>query len=564
MSNGAADSGPETTVQVEKRRLLGRFDTPRPIAQALATWAIRKPNEKVLEPSVGGGVFVRSSERRLRDLGSTSPRGQIFACDIDPDACSAIVNYGWSIRQTYCDDFLLIRENRLPLVDTVIGNPPYLRLARFSREYCETVRSEMNRFAFAPGKSSLWAVFVVKAYSRLKVGGRIAFVLPEAVLHTDYGRHLLDWVSARFSSTVLISVRERCFLTEGTKERVVFALFDGAHKGPSNGARIVEYKRVEDAIRVLESDELSQEQWREAPCVNGYSIPQAISREAEGLVHQLQESELTESLGDLAKVLIGVVTGDNGFFVLSESQRLEYGLSRRHMMPIVSRFAETCKGLDVTGECWEDSMAAGNRVWLFSPSPKSVDSRVHKYLNGYDEALRLANRTFGKRESWQTPDDGFCPDAFLQYMGTSGPRMVLNSGGFNCTNSVHRVQFSGPLSRVRKRILVLSIHSSWAQLSAEVTGRTYGSAVLKLEPSEAKRLWFPAVRRYSVREVNNLWSDCEALIKEGSLDSATELIDDWLLESIRELKNLAALNDIKGLLRTVRERRVGQMYTLLK
>src|SRR5258706_15715715 len=69
-----------------ERRSLGRFDTPRPLAQALTDWAVRHGNETVLEPSCGGGVIVASILARLREFGSKKPSQQIWACDIDPRA----------------------------------------------------------------------------------------------------------------------------------------------------------------------------------------------------------------------------------------------------------------------------------------------------------------------------------------------------------------------------------------------------------------------------------------------------------------------------------------------
>src|SRR5260221_1928889 len=69
-----------------ERRNLGRYDTPRPLAQALANWAVRDPSDAVLEPSCGGGVIVQSVIAKISELGGETPTRQIWACDIDPRA----------------------------------------------------------------------------------------------------------------------------------------------------------------------------------------------------------------------------------------------------------------------------------------------------------------------------------------------------------------------------------------------------------------------------------------------------------------------------------------------
>jgi len=50
------------------RRLNGVYYTPSPAADFMADWLVRHDGERILEPSFGGGIFLRSvaasSERR--------------------------------------------------------------------------------------------------------------------------------------------------------------------------------------------------------------------------------------------------------------------------------------------------------------------------------------------------------------------------------------------------------------------------------------------------------------------------------------------------------------------
>src|SRR6267378_1391713 len=50
-------------------KLRGGYYTPPLIAEALCSWAIRRPGDTVLEPSCGAGVFLEAAIRRLLALG---------------------------------------------------------------------------------------------------------------------------------------------------------------------------------------------------------------------------------------------------------------------------------------------------------------------------------------------------------------------------------------------------------------------------------------------------------------------------------------------------------------
>src|SRR4051794_1996956 len=69
----SADSPPSLAVVdgALARKARGAFFTPPTIAEFLADWAIGdNPNARVLDPTSGEGIFLRSAGRRLRALGS--------------------------------------------------------------------------------------------------------------------------------------------------------------------------------------------------------------------------------------------------------------------------------------------------------------------------------------------------------------------------------------------------------------------------------------------------------------------------------------------------------------
>ena len=71
-----------------RKRELGAFYTPRPIADQLVRWAIRTPDDSVLDPSFGSMVFLEAAAERLQMLGAKR-RGlphQLYGLEVDEEA----------------------------------------------------------------------------------------------------------------------------------------------------------------------------------------------------------------------------------------------------------------------------------------------------------------------------------------------------------------------------------------------------------------------------------------------------------------------------------------------
>jgi hypothetical protein len=69
----------------EAPNALGAYYTDVQAADFLVAWAVRSPNDRILDPSFGGGVFLRSASRRLRSRRG-SPGKNVCGVEIDPGA----------------------------------------------------------------------------------------------------------------------------------------------------------------------------------------------------------------------------------------------------------------------------------------------------------------------------------------------------------------------------------------------------------------------------------------------------------------------------------------------
>ena len=197
------------------KKLLGAYYTPNRPAKLLAKWAIRKQNDIVLEPSFGGCEFLVSTKERLEQLGNNRPEEKLYGCDIDPAAFAflhSLLPKADTKEHFKQLDFLLTRQHSFPKADVVIGNPPYV-----SRHNMEEVQREA---AWATAdlagiviskKASLWAYFVLHGLSFLKVGGRIAWILPGSFIYAEYSSAVRNALAKSFSRCLAIELKERAF-----------------------------------------------------------------------------------------------------------------------------------------------------------------------------------------------------------------------------------------------------------------------------------------------------------------------------------------------------------------
>ena len=539
-----------------ERRTLGRFDTPRPLAQALADWAIRDASDRVLEPSCGGGVIIKSAVARLTEIGAEHPQQRIRGCDIDSRALDE------TARGIASSELKLIHGNFLALTlkdfdevpfNVVLGNPPYVRLHTMDETTRIIARNVLTPPDKISAKASLWAYFPIHAFKFLAAGGRMGWILPEIVLHAEYGKELLSWAAQKFERCIAVSLRERCFLGDGAKERVVVLLLSGAGVHAKRGVEMIEYTTADECVRAL--PELAHAASRALPQLNGHAVPHLVSVAAAGAAQTIENSKDVTRLGAFAEIKIGVVTGDNRFFVLTEEQRIAAKLHPRHFQRAVRKFDDLGTGFHLAKIPQTRSFkenASGS--WLLRPSPLSADQQLAKYLNQYTPQEIAKNRTMAKRSHWQVPLLGEVPDAFFRCMGKVGPRVVLNEAKSYCTNTIHCLFFKRTVSTRKRRAICLSLHSSYSQLYAEFEGRQYGSGVLKFEPSEAKRLVL-ALNEPLIEALSSAWPNLARVASRSGWQTAVGLIDNIVASHCPQLAKSLSVDAVHTLLTQVRDRR---------
>lgn len=458
------------------RKLRGAYFTPRDLARKLCAWAVRGPNERILDPSCGDGAFLAEA----RALGA-----RVTGVDIHRPSLDDARRHVPDARLVHADFFdYCSRGERF---DTIVGNPPFIRYQRLAH------RDKIVKMADAAGAalSSLanaWAPFAVLASKLLTPGGRMALVIPREALFVNYGREVFRYLRDHFRE-VRVETLEG-FHFEDALQKVAVLFCDGAGESSRAGEEI--------SWRAKEIDERTFEMY------------QAISRRF-------------VPLSTVARVKLGIVTGDKDFFVLDRESIRHWNIPAGYLVPVV------------------DSAPQGLRVtevdrWLL----RTADVKPIRRYIAYGESKGVSRRYKCRiRTPWHRLNLGTRPDGFLTYLVYDRPRLAANEAGAYCTNNFHGVYAPEPLR------LAAAFMNPVTLMGIELIGRVYGGGVLKIEPGDASRILVPPQMPPAA-----LASNMDALNEREALAISNRWLEDNMSLSSGRLKTI-----LSGYL-SLRERRL--------
>ena len=452
--------------QSPSRKDLGSYYTPADVVRTLVSWAMEGClSGGVLDPSCGDGRFLRG----LKDA---------VGVDVDP-AASAVASERVEARIVTADFLAWASETNHRFAATV-GNPPFIRYQRFNGalrqralEYCAAQGVTLS------GLCSSWAPFVVAASSVLKPGGRLAFVVPAEIGHAVYARKVLRYLLSSFERIEVIAVREKLFPDLSEDCWLLRASGYGGHCDAIHFVRLDSLGTQEDswAFEPVSVDELDRWGFR----LRALLVPPPVRAAYLDLAVHAASSRL----GAVARVGIGYVTGANNFFHLRPSTAAALDIPQELLRVSVRSNRDLAVG-DVDRDLVASWLADDRPVLLIDLAElRELPRSVEAYLESPEgQAARQAYKCRNRRPWFAVPDVR-TPHAFLSIMSGHGPRLVGNSAGVTCTNSVHGVHFLNESDVVR---YIKNWRNELTTLSCELEGHALGGGLLKIEPAEARRV----------------------------------------------------------------------------
>lgn len=515
---------------VAERKRLGSFYTPDSLSTVLTEWAITSPNNLILEPGFGGCGFLTASMSRLAAVGCPTPAKQIFGCDVDPRAYEflrARVAIDDPVVQFPNIDFMTSRAKVTwpHLFDVVIGNPPYVAYQQLSKSQRAAYRLTLLAHGCTDisARASLWAYFVGHALSHLALGGRAAWVLPGSLLQANYAEPLKKHLAGHFSEVTMLHVHERLFQSVGAAEETVVLLANGYRSGCAKDGevRFASFPTI---------DALQKHLQRGNPGAHKPDLSRSLPESA--LKHRLLKPQ---PLGSFLHARIGLVTGDNPFFVLSDAEVRAHRLPKSALHGVLAR-PSASPGLSYDADDHLRARLAGHRVNLVAAKKfPTKGGPLKRYLDAYPEEKLTSVSTFKKRKDWFNPVDKNVPDAFWPVMRDEGPRLILNYANKHCTNTLHRIFFSAGVGSTQRKAICIALQSTYAQLSAEIVGRSYGSGVLKHEPRDVENIKIVLPSTYTKGSVGRVFAAIDRAMRSGEHDLVRNLADNFVFGAMSRI-----------------------------
>jgi len=165
--------------KLKDRQSRGQYMTPRFLRSYLLDQLPIRPGDRILDPAVGTGEFLRQALDMF-------PGAEATGWDIDPEVLAyakSLVPEAQLIERSALEDY------RGELFDWVIGNPPY-----FEMKLNEPMKSRFRDVV--SGRPNIYGLFFKVGIDALKEGGTLAYVVPPSMNSGAYFKNLREYLTS--------------------------------------------------------------------------------------------------------------------------------------------------------------------------------------------------------------------------------------------------------------------------------------------------------------------------------------------------------------------------------
>ncbi|MHA1722950.1 MAG: N-6 DNA methylase, partial [Candidatus Baldrarchaeia archaeon] len=450
----------EELIPAAERHALGQFYTPPAIAELITKWAVRNPDDKVLDPGCGSGTFLVKAYKRLLELkGYKEPTErahkeilrQLYAFDINPfplhltalnlasryiRAPSTEVNtihsdfFRMSPVQKFATPYIvktpageIKREIPIPKFDAIIANPPYTRWVEISNKTREAILSvidnELKKYRLTGGISNeigIYVHFIIYAYEFLKENGRLGMIVSNSWLQSDYGINFVNFLLDHFKVKAVIDFNQRLFRIPLIATCILLLEKEKNAKERSYNKTIFMYVDKEAKVEEILDAIKNPQSWKNVFLINVAKqnklprndkwIKQVFKTQE--MEQRIRNSQYTKELkaffearyGNITGVFARGGTGGNVFFYLTDDDVKKWEL-QNFVYPLVCS-ARYSRFFSITKKDWKNLQKEGKVCYVFIAHNyrDKLPQNVKKYIKyGEREITTRAGKTCNKSMS---------------------------------------------------------------------------------------------------------------------------------------------------------------------
>lgn len=483
-------------VNESAQKLRGGYYTPLDLAGFLGRWLGDLRPASLLEPSCGDGAFLHG----VAACGGFK-KTVVTAFELDPAEARKASRVGRELNlsvRVKSEDFLgwALKEMHAEGVrfDAAAGNPPFIRYQYLPPAFQTRAEQVFERLGLPFTKhTNAWVPFILASLSLLRPGGRLAMVVPSEIVHVLHAQSLRSYLGRECRRVVLIDPRELWF--DGTLQGAVLLLAEKRHssKDAAEGLGIYSVTNREFLCR-NPADVFSAPRCLNGKTVEGKWTRALLDKGTRDLVDEVMDHPDVHLFEDVAQVDVGIVTGANKYFLVTDEVVGRYQL-QQWAHPMFGR-SEHCPGVIYDETQHKANAQRGNPtnfLWFQNGADGSTRA-VSEYLR-LGEKQKLHTRYKCRvRSPWYAVPSVYATEVGMLKRSHDTPRLILNKVGAYTTDTAYRIRSK----RETAERLVGCFFNPLTALSAELEGRHYGGGVLELVPSEIERLAVALPRKVKI------------------------------------------------------------------
>jgi adenine-specific DNA-methyltransferase len=479
-----------------EQKLRGGYYTPLDLAAFLARWVKEIAPKRILEPSCGDGVFFEAMSK-VQGFKRASVVGFELDAEEAAKADARARDVGLTSTKVHDEDFLQWAINHLKddatRFDAVLGNPPFVRYQYLPEPFQFRAEQIFKQLDLPFTKhTNAWVPFILASMALLRGGGRLAMVVPAEIIHVTHAQSLRSYLGRECRRLVIVDPEELWF--DGTLQGTVILLAEKRQDKVEKAEGLGMYPvKGREFLRLSPSTVFNAPQSINGLAVEGKWTRALLNLETRSLFDEIAEHDDVHRFDDIAKVDVGIVTGANKFFLVSDEIVQSYKLDK-WAHPMFGR-SEHCPGIIYDDRQHAANATKGNPtnfLW-FREATGKVDAAAKAYIKFGEQQSLHTRYKCRVRSPWYTVPSVYSTEIGMLKRSHDTPRLILNRIGAYTTDTAYRIR-----SHVAAEKLVGCFINPLTALSAEMEGRHYGGGVLELIPSEIERLTIPLPAKATV------------------------------------------------------------------
>lgn len=474
---------------MKDQKKIGSYYTPEKLADFMTNYCfsqIQQQTIKVLEPSVGDGIFISSINNS--DLVNNFDTINLTIVEREEKeltkANNRIVTANINVYSNCADylDFQQIDENKYSLI---IGNPPYVKKNYLTDEQKITCKN-LHVDSGLSNKSihNIWTSFLVSGINKLEENGILAFILPLELLQVTFAEEIREFLKNQLERVEVFTFNELQFQECKGQDTVI--LF-GYKKHDEKGV----YYTTIDSIEDLAYNNFNLYQ--------NISVSNSNKKWSHHFIDPDENAFLENIKKDLNKVSCyvenkpGIVTACNNYFIVNKDVLKEFELEK-YAKPIVQKGLFVNGSVAFSSDDYQHLIDSNKPSYLLDFNNKikgNLSNRLREYLKiGLKEEIPLRYKCRQRKNWYEIPNIKEEPEGFFFKRAHEYPKLIKNEARVHVTDSAYKLEMNEGYDL---NSFIYSFYNSLTLTFAELEGRYYGGGVLELTPNEFRVLPIPYV-----------------------------------------------------------------------